>query len=153
MSAREPREFSGAVISLLFTDIEGSTALWEATPAAMSEALARHDALLRRTIESHDGRVFKTVGDAFCAVFESTHNAVAAAVGRSTGAHGPDVACRDRGARPDGGARRRVRAARRRFLRTHRQSRRPPTGDRPRWPSSAVGHGRGIGRRSRLLPT
>jgi predicted ATPase/class 3 adenylate cyclase len=80
MITRGVREFSGYVISLLFTDIEGSTALWEAKPAAMSEALVCHDELLRHTIESHGGRVFKTVGDAFCAVFASTHDALAAAV-------------------------------------------------------------------------
>ncbi len=73
-------EFSGAVVVLLFTDIEGSTALWETEPAAMSAALSRHDVLLRSTIEEHGGRVFKTVGDAFCAVFASAYNAVAASV-------------------------------------------------------------------------
>jgi predicted ATPase/class 3 adenylate cyclase len=80
MTAGGVREFSGDVVSLLFTDIEGSTTLWETQPVAMSQALARHDALLRHTIELHRGRVFKTVGDAFCAVFASTNNAVAAAV-------------------------------------------------------------------------
>ena len=53
-------------ITFLFTDIEGSTRLWEEHPEAMREALARHDELLRQAIESHGGQVFKTVGDAFC---------------------------------------------------------------------------------------
>ena len=52
-------------ITLLFTDIEGSTKLWEAHPEAMQIALARHDALLREAIEANNGYVFKTVGDAF----------------------------------------------------------------------------------------
>jgi class 3 adenylate cyclase len=51
-------------ITLLFTDIEGSTKLWEAHPEAMQIALARHDALLREAIESHNGYVFKTIGNA-----------------------------------------------------------------------------------------
>jgi predicted ATPase/class 3 adenylate cyclase len=80
MNARGGRTFPGDVISLLFTDIEGSTKLWETQPAAMSDALSRHDIVLRQTIESCGGQVFKTVGDAFCAVFASTHDAVAAAV-------------------------------------------------------------------------
>jgi class 3 adenylate cyclase len=51
-------------ITFLFTDIEGSTRLWEHNPTAMSEAVARHDAILRRvTEEQHNGHVFKTVGD------------------------------------------------------------------------------------------
>ena len=56
-------------VTFLFTDIEGSTRLWEAHPDAMKLALARHDALLKQIIEQNNGHVFKTVGDAFCAAF------------------------------------------------------------------------------------
>ena len=42
-------------VTFLFTDIEGSTALWEQQPEAMRAALARHDALLRAAIEAHGG--------------------------------------------------------------------------------------------------
>ena len=66
--------------TFLFTDIEGSTKLWEAHHDAMQVALARHDALLREAIERHNGTVFKTIGDAFCAVFESPVEAVQAAI-------------------------------------------------------------------------
>ena len=66
-------------VTFLFTDIEGSTRLWEADRDAMAQALARHDALLRATIESHRGQVFKTVGDAFCAAFDTAVGAVNAA--------------------------------------------------------------------------
>ena len=55
-------------VTFLFTDIEGSTRLWEQYPEAMREALARHDALLRGVIEASGGAVFKTVGDAFYAI-------------------------------------------------------------------------------------
>jgi class 3 adenylate cyclase len=66
-------------VTFLFTDIEASTRLWEAHPEGMRTALARHDALLRQAIESHDGQVFKTVGDAFCAAFATAAPALAAA--------------------------------------------------------------------------
>lgn len=66
-------------ITFLFTDIEGSTKLWEAQPQAMQASLARHDALLREAIEAHNGYVFKTVGDAFCAAFTTAPEAIQAA--------------------------------------------------------------------------
>ena len=63
-------------ITFLFTDIEGSTKLWERCPDAMRLALARHDAILREAIERHNGRVFKTMGDAFCAAFHTAPDAL-----------------------------------------------------------------------------
>jgi predicted ATPase/class 3 adenylate cyclase len=63
-------------VTLLFTDIEGSTRLWERHPRAMAGALQRHDALLRELFESLGGDVFKTVGDAFCVAFPSAQNAL-----------------------------------------------------------------------------
>ena len=68
-------------VTLLFTDIEGSTRLWDSQPEAMAGALRRHDGILREVIEAHRGYVFKTVGDAFCAAFSSAADAVTAAVG------------------------------------------------------------------------
>ncbi|MCE7938501.1 MAG: hypothetical protein DYG90_07965, partial [Chloroflexi bacterium CFX6] len=67
-------------VTFLFTDIAGSTRLWERHPDAMRGALARHDALVRSAIEAHGGHVFKTVGDAFCAAFQTAPAAVAAAL-------------------------------------------------------------------------
>src|SRR5881628_1594120 len=67
-------------VTFLFTDIEGSTRLWEEHPEAMRVALARHDAFLRHAIETHGGHVFKTVGDAFCAAFATAPHALAAAL-------------------------------------------------------------------------
>jgi class 3 adenylate cyclase len=58
-----------SAVTCLFTDIEGSTQLWEEYPPSMHGALARHDALLRQTVESHHVHVLNTVGDAFYAVF------------------------------------------------------------------------------------
>ena len=67
-------------VTFLFTDIEGSTRLWEQYPEAMRLALARHDRLLRDAIQKHHGYVFKTVGDAFCAAFPAATDAVNAAM-------------------------------------------------------------------------
>jgi predicted ATPase/class 3 adenylate cyclase len=67
-------------ITFLFTDIEGSTKLWENHPEEMRVALAQHDMLLRQVIEANGGTVFKTVGDAFCAAFDAAPSALAAAV-------------------------------------------------------------------------
>src|SRR5215213_11169703 len=67
-------------IAFLFTDIEGSTRKWQAYGAAMGEAVARHDELMRVAIAAHDGHVFKTVGDAFCAAFTTTADALGAAI-------------------------------------------------------------------------
>src|SRR5437764_9834107 len=65
-------------VTFLFTDIEGSTRLWEEHRDAMRQALAQHDDLLRACIESSGGHVFKTVGDAFCAAFSDPREAVEA---------------------------------------------------------------------------
>jgi predicted ATPase/class 3 adenylate cyclase len=67
-------------VTFLFTDIEGSTRLWERHPDEMRHALARHDSLLRHACESCDGYVFKTVGDAFHVAFAEAPRAVAAAL-------------------------------------------------------------------------
>jgi predicted ATPase/class 3 adenylate cyclase/DNA-binding SARP family transcriptional activator len=69
---------SGAV-TLLFSDIEGSTRAWEHHPTEMGVALARHEVLVRGAIESAGGYVFKTVGDAFCAAFTTPTSALVAA--------------------------------------------------------------------------
>lgn len=67
-------------MTLLFTDIERSTAHWERQPAAMSDALQRHDLLLRQVIEANGGHVFKTLGDAFYAAFSRASDAATAGV-------------------------------------------------------------------------
>lgn len=67
-------------ITFLFTDIEGSTRLWELDRTLMQAALARHDELMRLQIETNGGYVFKTVGDAFCAAFQTAGEAMLAAL-------------------------------------------------------------------------
>ena len=49
-------------VAFFFSDIEGSTELWERHPEGMRTALARHDELLRTAINSHNGRIFKSTG-------------------------------------------------------------------------------------------
>jgi predicted ATPase/class 3 adenylate cyclase len=68
------------VVTFLFTDVEGSTRRWEADADAMRTALAVHDSVLRTTIETHGGFMFKHTGDGVCAAFNSPKNAVDAAV-------------------------------------------------------------------------
>ena len=63
-------------VTFLFTDIEGSTQLWEKHPEAMQKALAQHDAIMRDAIESNHGTVIKTTGDGFHAVFGAVIDAV-----------------------------------------------------------------------------
>lgn len=65
-------------VTLLFTDVEGSTRLWEDEPKAMTAALRRHDEIIRAVIEDQRGFVFKTVGDAFCATFVTPQAALTA---------------------------------------------------------------------------
>jgi hypothetical protein len=65
-------------VTFLFTDIEGSTKLWENDPEAMQASLARHDQILAGAIDANEGHVFKTVGDAFCATFPTAPDALEA---------------------------------------------------------------------------
>ena len=78
MALRAP--LPSGTVTLLFTDIEGSTQRWESHRAAMEAALARHDTLMREAIEAHGGYVFKTVGDAFCASFADASDAMSACI-------------------------------------------------------------------------
>ena len=66
-------------VTFLFTDIEGSTKLAREHPETWETLLARHDALLRESIESNNGYVFQTVGDGFCAAFPTAGDALKAA--------------------------------------------------------------------------
>jgi len=67
-------------VTFLFTDLEGSTRLWEQLPDAMRGALARHDEILRDAVEKRGGVVVKTTGDGLHAAFLTAQDAVVAAV-------------------------------------------------------------------------
>jgi len=73
-------DFPSGTVTFLFTDIEGSTKLWEIVPEKMRIALPRHHAVLREAIESNDGVAFQIIGDAFCAAFSTAPSAVSAAL-------------------------------------------------------------------------
>jgi predicted ATPase/class 3 adenylate cyclase/Tfp pilus assembly protein PilF len=76
---RRAEQYASGTFTFLFTDIEGSTRMWEETPDLMSQALSLHDAVLSRTFSEHSGHVFKTVGDAFCVSFSQPDSAIEAA--------------------------------------------------------------------------
>src|SRR6266540_301290 len=67
-------------VTFLFTDLEGSTRLWEEHPEAMRAALARHDEILRGAVTQRDGHVVKATGDGLHAAFAVAPDAVAAAL-------------------------------------------------------------------------
>ncbi|HYR00724.1 MAG TPA: tetratricopeptide repeat protein [Casimicrobiaceae bacterium] len=66
--------------TLLFTDIEGSTRLWEQEGANMSVALAEHDRLSRAAVSAHRGTIVKMTGDGMYAAFADPADALAATV-------------------------------------------------------------------------
>jgi predicted ATPase/class 3 adenylate cyclase len=68
------------VTTLLFTDIEGSTRLWELEPERMRPALALHDALTRAAVEDNRGAVVKMTGDGVHAAFDDPQDAITAAL-------------------------------------------------------------------------
>jgi predicted ATPase/class 3 adenylate cyclase len=68
-------------LAFLFTDIAGSTRLWERMPGAMGESLARHDAILQSAVTGAGGEVVKTTGDGMMAVFPDVTAAVRACLG------------------------------------------------------------------------
>ncbi|MEO6835859.1 MAG: adenylate/guanylate cyclase domain-containing protein, partial [Candidatus Tumulicola sp.] len=77
---RESYRAPSETVAFLFTDIVGSTMRWDANRAEMQAALRRHDGIVRAAIEAQAGRVFKTIGDAFCASFPKVGDALNAAI-------------------------------------------------------------------------
>jgi predicted ATPase/class 3 adenylate cyclase len=67
-------------VTFLFTDIEGSTRLWEDGRSTMSEALERHDNILQQAISDSGGVIFSTGGDGLAAAFERAPDALRAAL-------------------------------------------------------------------------
>jgi predicted ATPase/class 3 adenylate cyclase len=74
-------ELPSGTVTFLFTDLEGSTRLWEQFPEEMRSALARHDAILRSSVAERGGAIVKSTGDGIHAVFASAHDGLKAAVG------------------------------------------------------------------------
>jgi class 3 adenylate cyclase len=76
------RALPTGIVTFLLTDIEGSTRLWESEPAAMDQALARHDAIVTAGVQRMNGHVVKSKGegDSVFAVFRHARDAVTAAL-------------------------------------------------------------------------
>jgi predicted ATPase/class 3 adenylate cyclase len=74
------RALPTGTVTFLFTDIEGSTPLWERAPDAMEAALQIHNSMLHQAIAIHGGVVFKIIGDEFNAAFPTASQALSAAV-------------------------------------------------------------------------
>jgi class 3 adenylate cyclase len=68
------------IVTFLFTDIEGSTALWEKMPGAMKHALGQHDQIMHLAIAKYAGYAFKQIGDAFQAAFVAPMDALNCAI-------------------------------------------------------------------------
>jgi class 3 adenylate cyclase len=77
-------------VTLLFTDLERSTLLWERHGEQMRPALARHDALLRTAVKEYGGHVVKTTGDGLLAVFVTAASALVAALDAQRRLHAGD---------------------------------------------------------------
>ena len=82
MHEKEPARVGtpGRTSTFLFTDIEGSTRLWEEQREAMAIALEAHDAMLRAAVDQSRGSVVKTTGDGMLASFDRPETALKAAI-------------------------------------------------------------------------
>ncbi len=74
------RDLPVGTVTFLFTDIEGSTPLWDKNPRAMRKSLARHNVILEEGIEGQGGLAFKVIGDAFQSAFIAPEQAIKAAI-------------------------------------------------------------------------
>lgn len=62
-------------VALLFTDIEGSTSLWDSSKSSMSKALEIHHNVIRECIDKYRAYEVKTIGDAFMIATDSADKA------------------------------------------------------------------------------
>ena len=67
-------------VTLMFTDIEGSTRGWATYEGRFHAALLRHNELLRQAIAAHNGYEVKTIGDAFMVAFDTPLDAALCAL-------------------------------------------------------------------------
>lgn len=91
MTTRAPDPASGdpalpaGTVTFLFTDVEGSTRLWELHGEAMRAAQERHDHIVGDAITDRGGYVVKTMGDGVMAVFDDPTLGIAAAIDAQRG--------------------------------------------------------------------
>ncbi|GET87570.1 receptor-type adenylate cyclase b [Leishmania tarentolae] len=63
-------------VTLIFTDIESSTALWAALPQLMAGAIAAHHRAIRQLVRKYGCYEVKTIGDSFMIACKNAHSAV-----------------------------------------------------------------------------
>jgi predicted ATPase/class 3 adenylate cyclase len=80
LAATAQQERPSGYVTFLFTDIEGSTRLWETAPQAMQQSFRKQETILRQVFARYGGYVYKMVGDAFQVAFASASQAVEAAI-------------------------------------------------------------------------
>ena len=79
--AEQELEKMRTAVTILFTDIKGSTSYFERKGDVEGLAMVQHhNTLLFPCIERHGGRIVKTIGDAIMACFDDPVGAVKAAV-------------------------------------------------------------------------
>ncbi len=77
-------------VTFLFTDVEGSTSLWEHHVGSMRVALDLHNAIMQSCVEEHGGVIYETAGDSFLVAFTYAPQALAAAVATQRALQGCD---------------------------------------------------------------
>lgn len=83
--AHTPATLPSGTVTFLFTDVEGSTRLWDAFPDDMRSALGVHDDVLSTAATQHGGTVVKHTGDGLFIAFDSATGATHAAVAAQQG--------------------------------------------------------------------
>ncbi len=79
--ASQPRQpLPTGTITFLFTEIEGSTPLWEKMPGPMGTAIKLHHAILHEVVAANHGAVYKVMGDVFQASFPLALEGLSAAI-------------------------------------------------------------------------
>ncbi len=73
-------ESTATTVTYLFSDIEGSTRLWESDPVRAARTVAWHDDVSRTAVERHRGTVVKMTGDGVHAAFDDCGDALAAVI-------------------------------------------------------------------------
>ena len=71
-------------VTFLFTDIEGSTRLWDDFPEDMRRALKIHDAAVAKAVTEHCGHTIKNTGDGVFAAFSTADGGVTTAISART---------------------------------------------------------------------
>jgi predicted ATPase/class 3 adenylate cyclase len=79
VATRAATRLPSGFLTVLFTDVEGSTRLLRATGSRYAELLAIHNKTIRAAVSEHGGVEVRTEGDSFFCVFTDAAQAVAAA--------------------------------------------------------------------------